>query len=83
MQVCADCLEIWQPHHPEIYRTSLGLYRNCFCRPDNVVKIATPYGLDDLRESNPGGGRDFPHPSSTALGLTQPPVQWVSGLPRE
>ena len=32
--------------------------------------------------SNPGEGRDFPHLSRPALGLTQPPVQWVPGLSR-
>jgi len=30
--------------------------------------------------SNPGGGRNFLHSSSPALGGTQPPVKWVPGL---
>jgi len=28
------------------------------------------------------GRRDFPHPFGPALGLTQPPIQWVPGLSR-
>ena len=51
------------------------------CGPDRVVGIATAYGLD-----GPGiearWRRDFPHLSRPALGLTQPPVQWVPGLSR-
>jgi hypothetical protein len=41
---------------------------------DSSVGIATGYGLDGL------GGGDFPHLSRPALGLTQPPIQWLPGL---
>ena len=49
---------------------------------DSSVGIATRYELDGRRiESR--WRRDFPHPCRSALGHTQPPVQWVSGLFRE
>jgi len=46
---------------------------------EKIVGKATRYRLDDPG-SNPGGGRDFPHPSRPALGPTQAPIQWVPGL---
>ena len=48
------------------------------CGPGSSVGIGTNYGLDGPG-SNPGGDEIF-RPSSTALGSTQPPVQWVPGL---
>jgi hypothetical protein len=42
---------------------------------DSVVGIATRYGMDGP-EIKSRWGRDFPHPSRSALGPTQPPVQW-------
>jgi hypothetical protein len=51
------------------------------CGSRSVVGIATGYWLD-----GPGiesrWRRDFPHLSRLALGLTQPPVQWVPGFSR-
>jgi len=45
----------------------------------SVQRLAT--GWKDLG-SNPGVGRDFPHPSRPALRPTQNPTQWVPGLYR-
>lgn len=48
---------------------------------DNVVGTVTCYGMN-----GPGieirWKRDFPRPSRTALGLTQPPIRWVLGISR-
>jgi hypothetical protein len=48
---------------------------------NGVVGIATRYGLE-----GPGiesrWWREFPHLSTPALRLTQPPVQWVPGISR-
>ena len=58
-----------------IYGYNREIYDN-FILPRTVVGIATGYGLD-----GPGietrWWRDFPHQSRPALGLTQPPAQWV------
>jgi len=48
--------------------------------PGSSVGIATDYGLDGPG-SNPGGDEIFCS-SRPALGPTQPPVQWVPGLPQ-
>ena len=49
-----------------------------FCGPGSSVGVATDYVLEGLG-SNPGEDEIF-RPSRSALGPTQPPVKWVSGL---
>ena len=64
---------------PFIYRYIFD--HKCVGR-DSAVGIATRYGLGSPRiESR--WGRDFPHPSRTALGPTQPPMQWAPACSRE
>jgi hypothetical protein len=50
---------------------------------DSVVGIATGYGLDDrwVRSSSPGKVKNFFSSTSSrpALGLIQPPIEWVPG----
>jgi len=52
----------------------------CTCGPGQGSRyIGTRYGLDGPG-IEPLWGRDFPHPSRRAMGLTQPPIQWVPSL---
>ena len=48
---------------------------------DSVVGIGTGYGLDGQGIECQWGAR-FSAPAQTALGPTQPPIQWVPGLSR-
>ena len=59
---------------------SIAYEINCVS-PDSSVGLATRYGLEG-RRSNPGGGQIFLS-SITALGPTQPPVQWAPGFYHE
>jgi hypothetical protein len=43
----------------------------------SVQRLATGWMV---RESNHGGGRDFPHLSRPAPRPNQPPIKWVPGL---
>ena len=58
----------------DFFRNIIYLDHPLYCGPGSVVRITTGYGLD-VRGSNPGGGRFFPHLSRPPLGPTEPPVQ--------
>ena len=48
----------------------------CVWAEGSVVGIATRYGLDGTGIQS-RWGRDSPHPSRPATGLTEPPIQWI------
>jgi hypothetical protein len=48
---------------------------------DNVVGIATRYGMEEPGGSNSHEGAKFPAPvRGGGLGPNQAPIQWVTGL---
>jgi len=60
-------------------KLKLVLVYYIICGPGSSVGTATEYGLRGPG-SNPGGD-EIIRPSRSAMGPTQPPVQWVPGFP--
>ena len=74
----AECYVFWNFKSDVVENLAAGTY--CKCGPGKSVCIATDYGLDGPG-SNAGEDEIF-RPSRPVLGLTQPPVKWVSVLSR-
>jgi hypothetical protein len=74
------CLKVSRSKLTDIFR-KLNRFRLGKRFRDSVVGIATRYGLDGSGIKSLCGAR-FPHPSGTALGLTQPSIHWVPGPSR-
>jgi hypothetical protein len=76
--LASDCVK---SVHTTQVRTSLLLLYSCIVLVV-WVGIATHYGRD-----GPGveswWRQVFPHPSTPALGSTQPPIPWIPGLSRD
>ena len=64
-------------HYPITPHTG-ALRRASVWGRNSMVGIATHYRLNSLGMKS-WWRRDFPHLSRPALGLTQPPVEWVTG----
>jgi hypothetical protein len=82
VKTAGDCCQFQLPVILKNYFSAI--YLNVMSR-DSSVGIALGYGMDyrGSRVRFPGGGGlgifHFTTASRTALGLTQPPIQWVLG----